>query len=111
MSNSKVGAPSTPDERRTPINCGVWRFHPTRKVFEAVAHGTTNPWGMDWNDMGEAFFINTVIGHLWHVIPGAHYQRMYGQDPGAPNLYGLIPQTADHFHWDTREEWSVTAGE
>jgi hypothetical protein len=34
---------------------------------EAVAHGTTNPWGLDWNEAGEPFFINTVIGHLWHA--------------------------------------------
>ena len=33
------------------INCGVWRYHPTRKVFEVVAHGTTNPWGLDFDDV------------------------------------------------------------
>src|SRR5258708_13820424 len=51
------------------------------------------------------FFINTVIGHLWHVVPGAHYRRMYGTDFN-PFLYQLIEQTADHFHWDTGEVWS-----
>ena len=105
LATSKVGAPGTPDERRALINTGVWRYHPTRKTFEVVCRGTTNPWGLDWNERGEAFFINTVIGHLWHVLPGAHYQRMYGDDFN-PNLYGLMPQTADHFHWDTAEVWS-----
>ena len=33
---------------------------------------------MDWDQHGELFFINTVIGHLWHMVPGAHYKRMYG---------------------------------
>ncbi|HEU5117617.1 MAG TPA: PVC-type heme-binding CxxCH protein, partial [Isosphaeraceae bacterium] len=80
--------------------------HPTRKVFELVCQGTTNPWGLDWDQNGQAFFINTVIGHLWHVVPGAHFLRMYGQDPDASNLYGLIPQTADHYHWNTQEAWS-----
>ena len=60
---------------------------------------------MDWNDQGELFFINTVIGHLWHAVPGAHFQRMYGEDYN-PHLYELIGQTADHFHWDTAEHWS-----
>ncbi|MEM9703661.1 MAG: PVC-type heme-binding CxxCH protein, partial [Planctomycetota bacterium] len=41
---STVGAPGTPPEKRTKLNCGIWRFHPTRHEFEVVAHGTTNPW-------------------------------------------------------------------
>ncbi|HEX7376406.1 MAG TPA: PVC-type heme-binding CxxCH protein, partial [Pirellulales bacterium] len=104
---SHVGAPGTPDEERTPVNCGIWRFHPQRKAFEMVCHGTTNPWGMDWDDHGELFFINTVIGHLWHAVPGAHFRRMYGEDL-RPQLYELIEQTADHVHWDAGEDWTAT---
>jgi putative membrane-bound dehydrogenase-like protein len=105
LATSKVGTPDTPPDRRLSVNCGIWRYHPVRRTFEVVAHGTTNPWGLDWDDHGEAFFINTVIGHLWHLIPGAHYRRMYGEDLD-PQVYGLIDQHADHYHWDTREEWS-----
>ena len=104
LGTSHVGLPGSTAKERIPINTGIWRYHPTRKVFEAVAHGTTNPWGMDWNDMGEPFFINTVIGHLWHVIPGAHYQRMFGEDFD-PHTYQLIAQHADHYHWDTGQSW------
>jgi putative heme-binding domain-containing protein len=60
---------------------------------------------MDWNEQGELFFINTVIGHLWHAVPGAHFQRMYGEDDN-PHVYQLLGQTADHYHWDTAENWS-----
>jgi len=105
LATSLVGAPGTHKEKRVAINCGVWRYHPVRKTFEVVAYGTTNPWGMDFNEHGEMFLINTVIGHLWHVVPGAHFQRMYGSDFD-PYLYRLLPQTADHFHWDTAEAWS-----
>ena len=98
LSNSRVGKPGTPDDRRVPINCGVWRYHPIRQVFEAVAHGTTNPWGLDFDDHGEAFITNCVIPHLFHVVPGAHFQRMFGQDYN-PNLYGLLETCADHLHW------------
>jgi putative membrane-bound dehydrogenase-like protein len=105
MSNSRVGAPGTPDAGRVPINCGVWRFHPTRKTFEAVAHGTTNPWGLDFDDFGEIFITNCVIPHLFHVVPGAHYQRMYGQDFN-PHIYRLMETCADHVHWNTAEAWS-----
>jgi putative membrane-bound dehydrogenase-like protein len=105
LATSKVGVPGTPAEQRVPVNACVWRFHPVTKKVEVVASGTTNPWGDDWDEYGEHFLINTVIGHLWHVIPGAWYRRMYGEHPN-PYLYELIEQTADHFHWDTKEVWS-----
>ena len=76
-----------------------------RAIVEVLCHGTTNPWGMDWSELGEAFFINTVIGHLWHVIPGAHFQRPHSEDPN-PHVYELIDQHADHYHWDTGKDWT-----
>ncbi|HET6324891.1 MAG TPA: PVC-type heme-binding CxxCH protein, partial [Planctomycetaceae bacterium] len=105
QATSLVGVPGCLPSQRTPLNCCIWRYHPARKIFEVVCRGTTNPWGMDWNEQGELFFINTVIGHLWHAVPGAHFQRMYGEDDN-PHVYQLLGQTADHFHWDTAEHWS-----
>lgn len=105
QSTSWIGAPGVEQSRRVGMNVGIWRYHPIRKVVEVVAQGTTNPWGMDWDAKGEMFFINTVIGHLWHVIPGAHYQRMYGDDP-TPRIYAPLDQTADHVHWATGEVWT-----
>lgn len=103
---SAIGAPGTPADQRVRINCALWRYHPTRRIVEAVAHGGTNSWGHDWNAEGELFMINTVIGHLWHVIPGAYYRRMFGTHLN-PYVYEVIEQTADHFHWDTgAEKWS-----
>ena len=103
---SKVGRPGSPEAKRTHIQCGIWRYHPTRKSFEVFCHGTTNPWGHDWDEHGQLFFINTVIGHLWHAVPGARYQRMYGNHFDK-HLYELIQQTADHYHFDVgNEKWS-----
>lgn len=104
LATSRVGHPSAAPAERVSINVGVWRYHPTRKVVEAYANGTTNPWGMDWDENGELFVINTVIGHLWHAVPGIHWQRMFGEDLQS-NLYELVPMIADHYHWDTREQW------
>ena len=98
LSNSRVGKPGTPDADRVALNCGVWRYHPVTEKFEVFALGTTNPWGLDFDDRGEAFITNCVIKHLFHVIPGAHYQRMFGPDLDA-NSYGLIESCADHIHW------------
>ncbi|MDW7995259.1 MAG: c-type cytochrome [Gemmatales bacterium] len=107
QATSFVGKPGTPREQRVPLNCAIWRYHPTRHEFEVVCRGTTNPWGWDYNEYGDMFFINTVIGHLWHVIPGAHYRRMYGED-FHPHLYELLEQHADHYHWDTSLPWEQT---
>src|SRR5262249_46888585 len=98
QSDSLVGAPGTPKGKRVALNCGVWRYHPTKKTFEVVAWGTTNPWGLDFDDYGEMFITNCVIKHLFHVVPGAHFVRMYGQDVN-PHCYGLMPSCADHIHW------------
>lgn len=98
LSNSSVGKPGTPDDQRMKMNCGVWRYHPVTEKVEAVAHGTTNPWGLDFDEYGEAFITNCVIKHAFHVVPGAHFERMFGQDVN-PRTYQLIPSIADHIHW------------
>jgi hypothetical protein len=95
-------------EKRVAVDCGVWRFHPTREVFEFVAWGTTNPWGLDFDDYGELFITNCVIKHLFHVIPGAHYRRMFGQDLN-PNVYSLLESCADHIHWGGGD-WTSSRG-
>jgi putative membrane-bound dehydrogenase-like protein len=105
QATSVVGRPGTPEANRIRLNCSIWRYHPVRHEFEVVCHGGTNSWGHDWDERGELFFINTVIGHLWHGIPGAYYRRMYG-DHLRPHLYGLIDQHADHYHWDTGKSWT-----
>ncbi len=102
-SPAEVGAPGTPDAQRVPVRGGLWRYHPRKKRFEALAHGTTNPWGHDWDALGEAFFINTVNGHLWHLIPGSHLVRPHTIEPN-PRAYALIDQHADHYHWDNSKE-------
>lgn len=100
-----VAKPGTPPEFRAEVPPGIWRFHPVTRSLEVVCTGTTNPWGHDWDDYGELFFINTVIGHLWHGVPGAHFKRMFGANSN-PYVYELIDQTADHVHWDTAEAWN-----
>ena len=102
--HSMVGKPGASDGERVKLSCSIWRYHPVKKLFEVVANGTTNPWGLDWDDNGQPFFSNNVIGHLWHLIPGAHYQRMFGEDFN-PHVYQLMEQTADHLHWAS-SDWT-----
>ena len=105
-SPGEVGAPGTPDAGRIPLRGGLWRYHPVHKRFEVLCHGTTNPWGHDWNALGEAFFINTVNGHLWHAIPGAHFARPHSIEPN-PRAYAIIDQHADHYHWDNSKDFKT----
>jgi putative membrane-bound dehydrogenase-like protein len=79
------------------INGGVWRYHPTKDVFEVVAHGFSNPWGIDHDANGQLFISACVIPHLWHVVPGGIYQRQGGQHFN-PYVYSDIQTIADHRH-------------
>ena len=100
-----VGVPGSALSARVPLRGGIWRYHPERKVFEALCHGTTNPWGLDWDDRGHGFFTNTVNGHLWRVLPGAHYARSHTLEP-SPSIREPLEQHADHQHFDTSKHWS-----
>jgi putative membrane-bound dehydrogenase-like protein len=106
-SPGEIGRPGAPAEQRVPLRGTLWRYHPHRKVVEVLSSGTTNPWGHDWNEHGELFFINTVNGHLWHDFAGAHFARPHTIDPN-PHVYSLIDQHADHWHFDTNGEWQAS---
>jgi len=98
FTHSVVGKPGTPEAQRKKINAGVWRFHPTRHVFEIFAEGTSNPWGLDFDARGEFFNTACVIPHLYHILPGARYQRQAGQHFN-PYTYDDIKTIADHAHY------------
>ncbi len=98
FTHSLVGKPGTPDDERTPINAGIWRYHPTRHVFEVFAHGTSNPWGVDFDEHGQAFLTSCVIPHLYHVIQGGRYERQAGPHFN-PFTYDDIKTIADHRHY------------
>ena len=98
FTHSNVGKPGAPDSERTKLNAGVWRFHPTTQKFELFAEGTSNPWGLDFNDYGHAFITACVIPHMYHMIQGGRYQRQGGKHFN-PYTYDDIQTHADHVHW------------
>lgn len=102
----RLGVPGTPEAERVPIDGGIWRFHPQQKTVEVLCHGTVNPWGHDWNQHGELFFINTVIGHLWHCVPGSHFKESFGESMNA-DVYERMDMIADHYHFDVTGNWSA----
>lgn len=102
-----VRSPEAGPSAAVPLAGGVWRYHPGRKVFEPLSHGTTNPWGHDWDARGEGFFVNSVNGHLWHLIPGAHYRRPHTVNANAL-IYEPMEMHADHWHFDTGKGWTAS---
>jgi putative membrane-bound dehydrogenase-like protein len=102
FTESFVGRPDGSDEEREALNGAVWRYHPTRREFEVFAHGTSNPWGIDFNDYGHAFTTACVIEHLFHIIQGGRYKRQAGRHYN-PYTYDDIETVADHVHWVGRQ--------
>ncbi|MFM8931646.1 MAG: PVC-type heme-binding CxxCH protein, partial [Gemmataceae bacterium] len=102
---TRVRLPGQTEAESVPLAGGIWRFHPKRKVFEPLCHGTTNPWGHDWDARGECFFVNTVNGHLWHLIPGGHCRRPHTVSPN-PMVFEPLEMIADHWHFDTGKGWT-----
>jgi putative membrane-bound dehydrogenase-like protein len=105
FTHSNVGKPGTPAEQRTRINAGIWRYHPTRHVFEVFAHGTSNPWGLDFDQHGQAFIEACVIPHCFHIVQGGRYQRQAGEHFN-PYTYADIQTIADHLHWQGANPWA-----
>jgi putative membrane-bound dehydrogenase-like protein len=98
FTHSNVGKPGAPDSERVKINAGVWRYHPTAHKFEVFAEGSSNPWGIDFNDYGHPFITVCVIPHMYHIIQGARYQRQAGKHFN-PYTYDDIKTIGDHVHW------------
>jgi putative membrane-bound dehydrogenase-like protein len=98
FTHSNVGKPGTPNDQRVKINAGIWRYHPTRHVFEVYAEGTSNPWGLDYNDYGDWFIEACVIPHCFHIVQGGRYHRQAGQHFN-PYTYADIQTIADHRHY------------
>jgi putative membrane-bound dehydrogenase-like protein len=108
-SPSDVGRPGTPPDQRVHCDGGVYRIHPTRRVFENFADGTTNPWGVDFDDFGQCFVSNCVNPHLFHMLPGGHYEPWRNR-PSSLYAYERLPTVADHLHYPGGR-WQEARGE
>ncbi|MCB1095046.1 MAG: HEAT repeat domain-containing protein [Verrucomicrobiae bacterium] len=100
FTHSRVGKPGTPDEERVPLNCAYWRYHPIHHEFEIFASGTSNSWGIDFNEQGQLFSEACVIPHFWHIVQGGYYLRQ-SNPLGHFNkhVYTNIDTIADHRHY------------
>jgi putative membrane-bound dehydrogenase-like protein len=95
---SDLGPPGTPPDKRIHFDGGVWRYHPTRRVFEAFADGATNPWGVAFDERGQMIVSNCVNAHLFHLVQGAHYEPSR-ERPSSRYAYRRVETIADHLHF------------
>ena len=95
---SKIGKPGSNDKQRTVISRGLWRMDPITHDFEVIADGMVNPWGADFNQYGDLFTTNTVIAHLWHIVPGMYCQRR-ATEGDYQYVYERVQSNANHLHW------------
>ena len=96
FTHSHVKVVGAPDSERQFINAGVWRYQPVKKRFEVFAEGTSNPWGIDFNEYGHCFIEACVIPHLFHMIQGGRYHRQAGQHY-APTIEEARRVAANYF--------------
>lgn len=74
----KVGGEQHPG---WPLTCAMFRIHPRTREFQVFCEGTSNPWGIAFNDEGDAFVSACVIDHLWHLVETGYYHRQGGPYP------------------------------
>lgn len=71
----------TKDHKGWPLTCAMFRIHPRTREFQVFCEGTSNPWGIAFNNDGEAFISACVIDHLWHLVETGYYHRQGGPYP------------------------------
>ncbi|HTI50628.1 MAG TPA: PVC-type heme-binding CxxCH protein, partial [Planctomycetaceae bacterium] len=72
-------AKSKPDGWKFTV--AMFRIHPRTREFQLFAEGTSNPWGIAFDNEGSAFVSACVIDHLWHIVETGYYHRQAGAYP------------------------------
>jgi putative heme-binding domain-containing protein len=72
------------------FTCAMFRIHPRTREFQLFAQGTSNPWGIAWDNEGSGFVSACVIDHLWHLTETGYYQRQGGPYPPHTWVLGSI---------------------
>lgn len=112
FTHSKVKDPNAhdPDGFGVQMDAALARFHPRTKKFEVFADGTSNPWGVDWNERGDAFVSACVIQHLFHMAPGGQYNRQGGTWANPYGYVGDLPSRGLPAIVDWRHHRAAHAG-
>jgi putative heme-binding domain-containing protein len=72
------------------FTCAMFRIHPRTREFQLFCEGTSNPWGIAWDNEGSGFVSACVIDHLWHLTETGYYLRQGGPYPPHTWVLGSI---------------------
>lgn len=84
------------DGKTFDFTCAMFRIDPVTRKFEVFANGTSNPWGIAFDERGEAFVSACVIDHMWHLSEAGYYRRQAGAYP--PHTW-IIESVVKHKHF------------
>ncbi|MCA9131499.1 MAG: hypothetical protein KDA45_00020 [Planctomycetales bacterium] len=77
------------------FTCALFRIDPRSHDFDLFCEGTSNPWGVAFDPLGQAFISACVIDHLWHLSESGYYHRQGGPYP--PHTW-KIDSIVEHKH-------------
>jgi putative membrane-bound dehydrogenase-like protein len=77
------------------FTCAMFRVDPRTRKFDLFCEGTSNPWGITFDNEGSAFISACVIDHLWHLTETGYYHRQGGPYP--PHTW-KIDSIVEHKH-------------
>ena len=97
FTQSWVGRPGTKDETVSLLTVVSGVFHPHPKEFEVFAEGLSNPWGFDFNDMGQGFRYMLCHSSPLSYRSGGVYHKQSKQNVN-PYVYDNIKTIRDHTH-------------
>ena len=63
------------------FTCAMYRIDPRTRELSLFCQGTSNPWGIAWDQEGSGFVSACVIDHLWHLTETGYYFRQGGPYP------------------------------
>ncbi len=88
------------DGKRHDFTCAMWRIHPRTREFQVFAEGTSNPYGLVWDNEGSAIIeaCHWATDHLFHFVETGYYERQAGAYPAFTMKLGSI---TDHGHQKT----------
>lgn len=112
FNTSKIGPPGATEAQRTSLSAGVWRYHPTKRQFEVFAHGGSNQWGLDYDEVGQIFMTYCRSyrgrGDTTHVMQGGQYWNQVNAGyapficaqsiPGRPWMVNYLLASARYGH-------------
>lgn len=108
-STCRIRNPAKPDAPVVEFQQGIWRFHPTRKVFELFSEGGGNTFGLDFDKHGQVI-AGTNYGNvaMLHQVQGGYYIKGFSKHGPLHNPYTF--GYFDHVPYKNFKGGHVTCG-